>query len=79
MDAPFEVWYAPGDSEESDAASQPFTKVSNSLLYGGADCNASFVGFIGKVYEERRGEPLFFVERNVADGSVLREREGEGV
>lgn len=50
------------------------TKVSNVLLYNGSDVQASFVGFVGKAYDERNGEPLFFVERNVNDGSCLKGR-----
>ena len=81
LSTPFEVWYAPGDSERCAAQNDPtikFTKVSNLLSYDGADIPAPVVGFVGKAYDERRGEPLFFVERNVIDGTCLRGREMEG-
>eukprot|EP00804_Cyclotella_cryptica_P025418 CCRYP_017189-RA/>CCRYP_017189-RA protein AED:0.09 eAED:0.09 QI:382/1/1/1/0.5/0.33/3/392/121 len=38
LSAPFEVWYAPGDTEYDAARNDPkvkFTKVSGSVLYGG--------------------------------------------
>ena len=76
LSTPFEVWYAPGNTEYEAAHNNPdiqFTKAFNYLtMYDGDDVRASFVGFVGKVYNERGGEPLFFVERNVVDGSCLR-------
>lgn len=82
LSARFEVWYAPGNSELEAAQNNPkiqFTKAFNYLTqYNGDDVQASFVGFVGKVYDERIGEPLFFVERNVVDGSCLIGREMEG-
>ena len=77
LSTPFEVWYAPGNTEYDAARNDPsiqMTKVSNVLLYNGSDVQASFVGFVGKAYDERNGEPLFFVERNVNDGSCLKGR-----
>ena len=57
----------------------PFVKVSNIIQYNeGVEVPASFVGFVGKFYDEGSGDPLFFVERNVVDGSCLRGREMEG-
>ncbi|KAL7536734.1 hypothetical protein ACHAWF_011426 [Thalassiosira exigua] len=81
LSTPFEVWYAPGDTELEAARNNPkiqFSRVSNVSFHGGANVNASFVGFVGKAYNEQRGEPFFFVERNVIDGSCLREREIPG-
>mmetsp|Transcript_4554 Transcript_4554/g.10203 ORF Transcript_4554/g.10203 Transcript_4554/m.10203 type:complete len:270 (-) Transcript_4554:457-1266(-) len=79
LSTPFEVWYAPGNSELEAARNNPniqFTKAFNYLtMYNGDDVKASFVGFVGKVYDEQGGEPMFFVERNVRDGSCLRGRE----
>mmetsp|Transcript_19104 Transcript_19104/g.41355 ORF Transcript_19104/g.41355 Transcript_19104/m.41355 type:complete len:283 (+) Transcript_19104:41-889(+) len=78
LSSPFEVWYAPGDSEYNAARNDPnvtFTKVSGLILYSGGELKSTLVGFVGKVYDERRGEPLFFVERNVNDGSTLKGRE----
>ncbi|EED91958.1 predicted protein [Thalassiosira pseudonana CCMP1335] len=78
LSSPFEVWYAPGDSEYDAARNDPnvtFTKVSGLILYSGGELKSTLVGFVGKVYDERRGEPLFFVERNVNDGSTLKGRE----
>lgn len=46
------------------------------LSYGSIDVPASFVGFVGKAYQQ--GEQTFFVERSVKDGSCLRGREMEG-
>ena len=80
--APFEAWYAPGDTERDAARHDPavrFTRAFNHPeRYGGADVQAAFVGFVGKVYDERRGEPAFCVERNVVDGSCVEGRELEG-
>ncbi|KAL7541010.1 hypothetical protein ACHAXR_010559 [Thalassiosira sp. AJA248-18] len=81
LSTPFEVWYAPGDSELDAARNDPkvqFSKVFS--LHDDYDedreeVKASFVGFVGKVYDELMGEPMFFVERNVMDGSCLRGRE----
>lgn len=81
LSTPFEVWYTPGDSELDAARNDPnvqFTKVSNLLLYDGADVTVTSVGFVGKAYDERIGEPLFFVERNVVDGSCLEGGAMEG-
>lgn len=78
---PFEVWYAPGDTELDAARYDPkvkFTKVADEKCEGAAEVKSFLVGFVGKVYNEMRGEPLFFVERNVVDGSVLKNREIEG-
>jgi hypothetical protein len=76
---PFECWYAPGDSEYDAARNDPkikFTKVSGLLLYNGEDVKASLCGFVGKAYD--RGEPMFFVERNVVTGEALKGKEMEG-
>ena len=83
LSTPFEVWYAPGDSEYDAARNDPrvrFIKVSSDvgLMYDSTNVPATFVGFVGKAYDERRGEPMFFVERNVRDGSCLRGVEMEG-
>mmetsp|Transcript_24915 Transcript_24915/g.53747 ORF Transcript_24915/g.53747 Transcript_24915/m.53747 type:complete len:278 (-) Transcript_24915:169-1002(-) len=81
LSTPFEVWYARGDSELDAARNDPnvqFTKVSNELLHRGAHVQASSVGFVGKAYDERVGEPLFFVERNLVDGSCLTGMKMEG-
>lgn len=82
LSTPFEVWYAPGDSEYDAARNDPkvpFAKLSGLLSYGADDSvPASHVGFVGKTYDERSGEPLFFVQRNVEDGSCLKGREVEG-
>lgn len=81
LSAPFEVWYAPGDTEYDAARNDPevkFTRVSGSVLYGGEGLNSSSVGFVGKVYDLGREEPMFFVERNVEDGSVIGDRYLEG-
>lgn len=88
LSTPFEVWYAPGDSEYDAARNDPnvpFTKVSSMLSYGATDNDnvpVSFVGFVGKTYDERNGESIFFVERNVRDGSYMKgraEMEGDWV
>ena len=79
LSAPFEVWYAPGNSELDAARNDPsveFMKVPSLLSYGNALVPAAFVGFVGKAYQ--RGEPTFFVERNVNDGSCLKDREMDG-
>lgn len=76
---PFEVWYAPGHSEKDAARNDPnikFTKVSGLLLYSGEDVKASLCGFVGKTYD--RGEPTFFVERNVVTGEPLKGKEMKG-
>ena len=78
---PFEVWYAPGDTELDAARNDPkvkFGKVLKERCEGGADVKASLVGFVGKAYDKQNGESMFFVERNVADGSVLKNREIQG-
>jgi hypothetical protein len=75
----FEVWYAAGDSEYDAAKNDPkikFTKVSGLLLYNGEAIKASLCGFVGKAY--KRGEPIFFVERNVVTGEPLKGQEMEG-
>ena len=79
LSTPFECWYAQGDSEYDAARNDPkvnFTKVSGLLLYNGEDVNASYCGFVGKAYD--RGEPMFFVERNVVTGEALKGKEMEG-
>lgn len=79
LSAPFECWYAPGDSENDAARNDPkvkFTKVSGLLLYNGENVKASLCGFVGKAYD--MGEPMFFVERNVVTGQALKGKEMEG-
>lgn len=79
LSTPFECWYAPGDSEYDAARNDPkikFTKVSGLLLYNGEVVKAFLCGFVGKAYD--RGEPLFFVERNVVTGKALKDKEMEG-
>jgi len=83
LSTPFEVWYAtPGNSELEAARNDPkieFTRAFNyEIPLNGKEVSNTFVGFVGKVYDERRGEPMFFVERNVVDGSCLKGREMEG-
>jgi hypothetical protein len=41
------------------------------LAYNDKFLNNALVGFVGKVYTGGEDDPLFFVERNVEDGSVL--------
>mmetsp|Transcript_8467 Transcript_8467/g.20724 ORF Transcript_8467/g.20724 Transcript_8467/m.20724 type:complete len:299 (+) Transcript_8467:41-937(+) len=84
LSAPFEAWYAPGHTELDAARNDPrvrFVKVSSEvgLSYQSGDVRADFVGFVGKTYDARGGgEPMFYVERNVEDGSCLRGRMVEG-
>lgn len=77
---PFEVWYAPGDTEYDAAKNDPkikFTKCSSVLSYGGTDVKKELVGFVGKVYMGGKEDPMLFVERNM-DGSCLENRYCQG-
>mmetsp|Transcript_16906 Transcript_16906/g.34207 ORF Transcript_16906/g.34207 Transcript_16906/m.34207 type:complete len:127 (+) Transcript_16906:787-1167(+) len=79
--SPVEVWYAPGDSELDAARNDPnvkFTKVEKEKCEGASEVAVTLVGFVGKVYDARRGEPMFFVERDVRTGGVLIGRKIEG-
>merc|ERR1719253_646942 len=77
---PFEVWYAPGHTELSASLNNPsveFTRARDPET-GGSDVQAAVVGFVGKVYNTGEDDPVFFVERNVADGSCLEGMEVQG-
>ena len=76
LTTPFEVWYATPGNTEVEASQNDhnvrFTRAFNyDERYGGVNVRAEFVGFVGKVNDERNGEGLFYVERNVIDGSCL--------
>ncbi|KAL7511022.1 hypothetical protein ACHAXN_007930 [Cyclotella atomus] len=77
---PFEVWYAPGNTEYDAVRNDPkikFTKCSGVISYGGSEVKKELVGFVGKVYMGGNDDPMIYVERNM-DGTVLENQYCEG-